>query len=62
MPIVSIQMQEHGLMWKKREGYNAWRKTGVSCNWVMGPGCLENLLLQALASDMISRGVFGKVE
>ena len=33
-----------------------------SCIWVMGPGCLGSLLLQALASGMISKGVFGKVE
>ena len=38
------------------------RKTGDGCNWVMGPGCLGNLLLQALASGMISKGVFGKVQ
>ena len=62
MPIVSIQMQEPGLMWEKREGYASWAKAGVGCNWVMGPGCSRNLLLQPLASGMISKGVFGKVE
>jgi len=47
---------------KREDGYISWARNSLSCIWVMGPGCLGNLLLQALASGMISKGVFGKVE